>query len=369
VISLSDVLGHGDPDQQSRRCLPHRQVVVVVIAVLLAGGGVGLAWLVGATRHASPTTTSSRPPLSSPTADAGRATNTRVIGSVAVAAGDQVKIVLVPGGAWLSSWTNGTLTRMAARRGPRVTSLVRIGQPSESVLSMVYAAPSLWVVDSSTNSLLALDPRSGRLQRRLRLAPWGGGDSVAFGAHSLWVACSGQLGNSGPVERVLRVDPATLRVLSTTALPGEGEDLTVVANATDVWVGGATPLAHISPRTRPATTRYSADARPLALNGGTLWTTSPVGLTALDAHTGRVVLNRDLQGPPPVVAADPKGRAWIPSSPGDATGVDLLRLTGNLFRFAQYAGRVDAVAVDDVSLWIYTGSLIILFDVGNMNID
>jgi hypothetical protein len=364
VISLSDVLEHGDADRQSRHWLTHRQMVV--IAVLLAGGGVGLAWLLGATGHHPPTAATTRPPLPSPTAEAGSTNNTRMIGSVAVATGDQVKIVLVPGGAWLSSWTNGTLTRMAAGRGPRVTSRMRIGQPSQSVLSMVYAASSLWVVDSSTNSLLALDPRSGRLQRRLRLAPWGSADSVAFGARSLWVACSGQLGNSGPRERVLRVDPSTLQVLSMTSLPGEGEDLTVVANATDVWVGGATPLAHISPRTRPATTRNSAEARPLALNGGTLWTTSPDGLTALDAHTGRVVLNRDLQGPPPVVAADPNGRAWIP---GDAAGVDLLRLTGDLFRFAQYAGPVRAVAVDDASLWIYTGSRIILFDVGSMNID
>jgi hypothetical protein len=363
---LSEVLEHGDPDRQPRRWLTRRLATIVVIGVLLSGGGLALA------RWAS--TGGDAPPIFSPlvsltpppSTEAGSTTDTHVIASVPIAGGDQVQLALVPGGAWLSSWTKGTLTRLSMGRKPQVTSQVRIGTPDESVLSMAYGARSLWVVDSATNSVVSLDPATGQRQAHRQFGGCGVADTVAFGANSLWVACSGQIGKAGARERILRVDPATLQVRNTTSLPGEGENLVVVANGTDVWAGGATPLTHVFPGSRTAAARYRADTLPLAVNGHTLWAGSPNGLAALDARTGHVLATIDLPGPPPALAVDPSGRAWT-LSPSIHLG--MLRPTGFLYRFAQYAGRVDVLAVDDEALWVYSGTRIIVFDISRMRIN
>jgi hypothetical protein len=47
----------------------------------------------------------------------------------------------------------------------------------------------------------------------------------------------------------------------------------------------------------------------------------------------------------------------------------MLRPTGFLYRFAQYAGRVDVLAVDDEALWVYSGTRIIVFDISRMRIN
>ena len=365
---MTDVLEHGDPDRSPRRWLTRRSVLLVAAGALLAGGGFGLVLLVKGGRQGPPTTLPSGLPTASSTTEAGSTSNTHMIGSASLDAGDQVTVALVPGGAWLSSWTMGTLTRVVSGREPRVTSRVRLGRPDEAASSLVYGAGSLWVVDASTNSLLALDPVTGQLRRRLALAPWGTADTVAFGGHTVWVACSDQLGGAGPRERVIQVDPTTLKVVGKVSLPGEGENLLVVANRGDIWVGGATPLTRIDPSTRSAVSRYPAGTAPLGINGGVVWTGSPDGLVALDAHSGHVLAKAELNGAPPFVAVDPYGRAWTPSPTGDQ-GIDLIRPTGFSYRFAQYADRVVAVAVDDTSLWVYTGARVIVFDIRRMNIN
>ena len=364
---MSDVLEHGDPDRSPRRWLTRRSALLVAAGVLIVGGGFGLVLLVEGGGQRPPTTPPSGLPTASSTAEAGSTSGTRVIGTASLDAGDQVAVALVPGGAWLSSWTTGTLTRVGSGRGLHVTRRVRLGQPDDAASSLVYGAGSLWVVDASTNSLLALDPVTGRLRRHLALAPWGTADTVAFSGHMVWVACSDQLGSAGPRERVIQVDPTTMKVVGKVSLPGEGENLLIVANHGDIWVGGATPLTRIDPSTGSAATRYPLGTAPLGINGGVVWTGSPDGIVALDAHSGHVLAKAELNGAPPFVAVDRYGRAWTPSPSADQ-GIDLIRPTGFLYRFAQYADRVDAVAVDDKSLWVYTGARVIVFDIGRMNI-
>jgi hypothetical protein len=334
----------------------------------VSAGGYGVIRL--STRghaHARANRGSSSTPAPSPTLAAGGTTGARLIGSVPLEVGHVEQIVLSPGAAWLSSWTTGTLTRIAGR-APRVTARVRIGRPQSGPLSIAYGADSLWVIDAAINSLIDLDPTQGRQRRTLSLTRWGDGDTVAYGAQFLWIACSGQLGGAGPRERLLKVDPATLQVLGVDPLPGEGEDLTVLADHGDVWVGGATRLARINVSTgRPLAAHLTAVA-PIALNAGFLWTYVHGHLTEIDAHTGHVLAVTHVQAASPAeadaLAVDPSGRAWTPTPM-----LEMIRPTGFVYGFSQYHGPVERLAVDGSSLWIYTGRRVLAFDIMHLNID
>jgi hypothetical protein len=367
---MADIVEQGDPERHPRRRvrIRPRSFIVAAVVVVAAGGYAALHLSSDAGHHGAGTAAGPSAPTSpSPTLQPGGTVGARLVGSLPLAVGPVDPMVLSPGAVWLASWTTGTLTRVAGDQLD-VTARVAIGQPQDGPRSATYGGGALWVIDAADNSLRGLDPVSGRQRRSLPLAPWGEGDTVAYGGGFVWVACSGQLGDAGPRERLIRVDPDTLHVDRVTSLPGEGEDLTVIAEHADVWVGGSTRLAHLDVSTgRPTTTRVTA-AAPFAVNGGSLWTYVDGHLAELDAHDGHVVAIAHVDasttalGSPLVV--DPVGRAWTPMPK-----LTMVRPTGFIYGFSQYDGPAEAVAVDTSTLWIYTGRSILRFDISHLDID
>ena len=117
--------------------------------------------------------------------------------------------------AWdgVSLWTAslaGEVLRLDPRSG-RV--LKRLRAPGPQPWGMTFAAGTLWINDFARRRLYALDPGSGAVRRELEAPdPEGGCKGVAWDGRHLWVL-------GWATHRLFRLDPRTGKVLSSVPAP------------------------------------------------------------------------------------------------------------------------------------------------------
>jgi streptogramin lyase len=83
--------------------------------------------------------------------------------------------------------------------------MVRSKQPGDSeIVGLAAGSGAVWAVSHDRRTLLRVDPRSGRVARRIKVSsdPHG----VAFGSGVVWVALYHQ-------STIVRVDPGSGRIL------------------------------------------------------------------------------------------------------------------------------------------------------------
>jgi hypothetical protein len=270
-------------------------------------------------------------------------------------------ITAVPGGAWLISFEQGELLRIDAASG-RITAHVKVGGPQQGPYSVAYSAGSLWVTDFLTSDLLRLDPATGHRIATIHLP--GGIRDVAVGGGYVWVSTF----RAGPVgDRLVKIDPATDRVLAIQPMPGNyGKDgLAIAAASTAVWL-----LADGGPAVRavnPASMHVVASARTgpvvylsgLAASGQVVWALHDGMLDRIDPPWSAVSRQVSLYPWPPAtsptgilqpetsLAAGPRGTLWT-------AGPALYHVDEATMRAGKFTGfgAVDNVVVLGRILWV-----------------
>lgn len=185
---------------------------------------------------------------------------------------------------------------------------------------VALAGGSAWL---SNDSLVRLDGRTGReISRTALTGPTCLAPDVGFGA--LWVGVC-----SAPAQ-VLKVDPATGKVLSVTTLPASEslqEESSVAAGAGSVWVLTPTyQLVEISPTSGKIVTTAAAPTGSSAVRAtdDALWVTNSVGntLARLDPRDLRPVATIEV-GEGPRFLAVGAGAVWtLDQASGTVTRVD-----------------------------------------------
>jgi len=138
----------------------------------------------------------------------------------------------------------------------------------------------------------------------------------AFG--SIWVA--NYLGGA-----VLRIDPATNRVVARIPVGGQPFGLTATPDA--VWVGnnGSESVARIDPATNQVIARVEVGDRPIGIDydGGYVWITNfgDGMVTKIDAGTNAVAARAFVPGEHEGVVHG-FGSVWVPSEEGTLTRLD-----------------------------------------------
>ena len=140
------------------------------------------------------------------------------------------------------------------------------GAPSD----VAYGDGSVWVTSegpvSLGGSLLRLDPATSRVLDRIRLPGVTDYSQIAVGAGAVWVSDSGK-------SNVYRVDPRTDRVVATVHVGGS--PVNIAAGAGGVWVDDDSSgcLDKISPLTDRLVARIKLpdSAGPVAVAGGSVW--------------------------------------------------------------------------------------------------
>lgn len=199
------------------------------------------------------------------------------------------------GHAWISDPDSGRLLRvtLSDRRTSSVRPFGADGEPTALTLS----AGRLWVIANDKAELVALDPKTLAVRRRISLRGEGLADiEVAFGA--IWVS---EVGGG----RVVRIDPRSGAVTGRVAIPSQAGELASTAGRLWADLPERDAVVRIDPR-GPALlsgeTQYSGDAFAIAGGFGSLWLTN-YGLgkvTRIAGRTGRVLAVLP-------VGRDPKG--------------------------------------------------------------
>jgi len=186
--------------------------------------------------------------------------------------------------------TSGELERLDPKSGQPT---VHVAVPYD-VGSLAVGAGSLWVTDADSDAVNRYDPTYGTLQRRISLPSQGLGFTGAYGVvytgGSIWV------GYGKYPFRVVRIDPATNRIVKTFNFPG-------------------------------------ADGVPLlAAGGGSVWiaTTDKANIWRIDPRIDQVAMHTKLHGGPVGDLAIADGYAWLPVQ-GDAA-VWQVDANGNVLR-------------------------------------
>jgi virginiamycin B lyase len=212
-------------------------------------------------------------------------------------------------------WVSFTDTGSVAAVDPRTN---RIGRPIRLAQGMAtsYEIPivgdkrTLWAVDSATERLYRVDPRTRKVEPALNVdGPIGA--ALAFG--SLWIA-------EFHPYKVVRVDPDTLRIVARVSASGPTD---VEAGAGSIWV-----LAHHTDevlRIDPATNRVAAtipligeepNPQRMAFAEGAVWVVDPSAqsVTRVSAARNRATVEVKIPraDPPwPFAVSSGGGYVWV----------------------------------------------------------
>jgi hypothetical protein len=245
---------------------------------------------------------------------------------------------------------------------PIVTLVTTGGDRPIRGLSASAAGDAVWVsVANSAAGLVRIDAASARVVAALPVAAVG---PAAVSAAGVWVVCCGGETFLGP-SRLVRVDPATNRVVAQVLLPGLPDAVGV--GSSGVWVRAAAgPIWRVD----PVTNRVVAEVTiPHGLSGtrgsvlvghDAVWVSDPASRTVvrIDPRSNRVVGRVEVGGSPLAATADGTVLA--------ASGPRVLGLDRRTVRSAQVEGLIGdyatAFAVVGNQIWVAETNTLLSLD-------
>jgi YVTN family beta-propeller protein len=325
VSRVDPFAGLEDLRRRRRRRLAAKTVTAMATATALA-----VAWAV--LRGPSPLPTVAQPPGS-----LRRVTATIPVG------GGPVDALVAAGAVWVANAAEGTVSRIDPATNTAVGT-IRVGRDP---VRLAAGFGSVWVANETSQTVSRLDDRTGRLQATIPVTGHVSPTQLTVDADAVWV-------KSG--ARLWRLDPASNTMADRTGdwEVGSGE-LAVVDGL--LWLSGTTrtgagQVVRVDPATSRVVDRFPTDGDgALAVGGGSVWL---AGITTQSIYrydpTSRRVL---AQIPIGVVAKHltvDAGSLWVSSDSGRVTRIDMAtnRVTGTF----QVGGRAPAAAVGLGSIWV-----------------
>jgi YVTN family beta-propeller protein len=194
-------------------------------------------------------------------------------------------------------WAIDNTNRTLAEIDPATNQVARRLTVGEVSFGIAYGEGSLWLTNVFANphSVIRLDPSTGQRQATITGLPIGGATGIAVGAGAVWTAANKD-------QAVLRIDPATNRVVAT--IPVRQYPLAVSVGPGAVWVHNedSSSVSRIDPATNQVVAEVPApppvggpgvDAMAAGPDG--LWVPG-VTLQHVDPATNRVAGIIDLSG-------------------------------------------------------------------------
>ena len=141
----------------------------------------------------------------------------------------------------------------------------------------------LWVVNSSDDTVVRIDPVSGKVG--VPIATGSGADGIAYGAGSLWVTSS----RDGTVSRI---DPHSRSIVTTVNVGNGARDMTFAAGS--LWVANSLDgtISRIDPETNKVSVTIPIGAGPSSVVSGlgSIWVANESGgtLARIDPATNTV---------------------------------------------------------------------------------
>ncbi|HLG09700.1 MAG TPA: BTAD domain-containing putative transcriptional regulator [Gaiellaceae bacterium] len=205
---------------------------------------------------------------------------------------------------------------------------------------------STWVINGNDRTVSRIDTAVMRVVRTIGLDATP--TDVAVGAGAVWIATS--------ENTVLRMDPASGRVERTIELPQprfssfRNQARYVEVGARSVWVGAYErgSIWRIDPRSNVVVATIEADAGAIAVGEGAVWVSGYLGVTEIDpdSNTVRETISMSL-GTPAIAVGE--GAVWVPAGQVWRISPSLHAVAGAFFVAGSNAS---GVAVGYGSLWV-----------------
>jgi peptide/nickel transport system substrate-binding protein len=273
--------------------------------------------------------------------------------AVVLAAGVAAGIVLTMGSAKPS-------VRVADDTSELVALHVHTGKPQAAIelpgppSSVAVGAGSIWVADSSGQTVLRVDPSNGVVVDRIRIG--GEPGSIASGGGAIWVAST--LGGT-----IKRIDAATDTVTQTVGLGGANA-AAIVFGRGGLWVADATDhaLVEIDRDTGSARRTLTLDLSPSAVAIGrrSIWVAGydAARVEEIDLSSGQAVATVQVgQGPSALVVSE--NAVWVTNSL-DATVSRIDAGTASVVATIPVGSGPAGIAAAAGSVWVanaYSGSV------------
>ncbi|MGN6799530.1 MAG: Vgb family protein [Gaiellaceae bacterium] len=206
------------------------------------------------------------------------------------------------GSMWVEDTTTSTVSRVSVATGKRIAIKVGI-----TPYDTMFAFGSAWTTAFTQGELERIDPARNRVVNRWKL-------QMATGA----VAAFGSVWATG-IEGVIRVDPATHRVLTRIAIDGGAGWTSASADA--VWVTTTKGIARIDPQSNAVAATIPLPGAPALgdpdVVGGQVWVPQirKNSIAIIDPASNTVVQTVKA-GIGPFVITAIRGDAWVPSWKG-----------------------------------------------------
>jgi hypothetical protein len=247
-----------------------KRPTAVAAAGVLAAGIVIAAVLVAGAREPRPE--AARSPVDAP---AGRVAAAIALG------GDPISLAEGDGALWVAL-SDGTVTRVDPRSNQVVGAPIRFGRPDKDANITVRAgAGAVFALDSKSGTVARIDPRRGRVTRRVRLT--GDAQTAAVAGGALWVT------RERPGSEILRLDARTLRRVGRSYPVGLAPvDIEAARGAVWVMSIGDGKVTRVRPgRGEVRSIVPTGAAANATLHGDALWVPNPLDglITRVDATT------------------------------------------------------------------------------------
>jgi hypothetical protein len=384
-----------------RRRRQRRAVVLVAALTLLAvsalvvvGGRNGSERVRTVPLGPSPSTVVTSPPNATSTT-AGSAAGlptlpVRVLAQATVPGGG-VMVTGTDGSAWVAVVDAGQIVHVSPTGQilGRVTLPATPGTPgSGSAEDVVAHSPiwlasgegSIWALSFGSGGLYRIDPATGRLTGTVAVMAYLDAgqalgraevERVTAGLGHVWVTVC--CDHDAPNQRLVEVDPITLRIEATSApLPGDGESETPTAGPPGLFVTGEgfDTVAQLDPTTMTVTRLISVPggAGPVTLGtaafvlgGWSTATSSGKSLYRLDPATHLAVPVTDLAVPVQELATTESSQFWgLATAEPVPAGDWVIRVSGSSASVVPNSGVATAIAsAPDGSLWFTRGDHVV----------
>ena len=269
----------------------------------------------------------------------------RVAATIPVGAGP-VDVLAAEGAVWVANATQDTVSRV----DPATNTVTRTIPVGRNPVRLAAGFGSIWVANETSQTVSRLDARTGQPQATIPVTGHVSADDLAVGAGAVWVRGG---------ARLWRLDPATNTMTDRTGDwevgGGGGGGIAVVDDL--LWLSGTTPstagqVVRVDPATSRVIDRFTIPGDgALAVGGGSVW---QAGITSQTIYrydpTSKQLL---AQIPVGVVAKHLTADAeslWVSSDSGRVTRIDMA--TNQVTGTSQVAGRAPAVAIGHGSVWI-----------------
>jgi streptogramin lyase len=207
------------------------------------------------------------------------------------------------GSMWIEDTSTSTVSRVSVTTGKRLKAI----QVGITPYDAMFAYGSAWTTAHGQGELERIDPAKDQVVNRWRL-PQATGAVAAFG--SVWATGT---------EGVIRVDPASHKVLARIAIQG-GAGWTA-ASPDAVWVTTPTGVARIDPQSNTVVTTVALPGAPYLgdpdVVDGRVWVPQiRVNSLAVVDPASNAVVQTVKAGIGPFVVTTIRGEAWVPSWKG-----------------------------------------------------